>query len=753
MKLVYLFELDSVKKNDDQVVVGQRALFNEIIHNGNCVVLTLNQIVDSRTILSMMHDQKQIQILEYLFCHGFLKYSRYDDYRTPSQYLQRSIKENRSFIYSALPLRSDQKQLQNIVYRALKHDDLSEIEDLYQKQKMSSTVIKELCGNETFSITKQEAEQVLYYLKTLLMFILHISISNESYLPAIKYDEEIYPKVTFEDFMKLILGFCNDFEGFEGAKIILRDVQETLNDDSINSRSEWIKQIVKRKSNNVTAKEERILCLSECIVNLCYNYTLEYSIYGVSKHYEVKSLFYKEHASFQNDFFQRLIYEWDNGKDKNNRYLQEETNQFSWYVPEGKYLPDWKLAYRLLQSKYLSKEDEGTKINPFKKERGIFYNLFFKKYFVSKDDTKISLYENDYKKTRSFHKWRNREVLSKYLVVAIVSIIFIYVYFNVEDYVSTHAQGWIQHVLNNPWGESIFMFLFLGIFGGIMSSFFHVTDVLETFGKFLLSLKEIYLLFRMKGSSYVNDMYMNTLRYEPMQDLQDTGMLLSESLKRYHYLWEHEEICFTPSKQIPIVEPKKDNLHKLVNYEYEHHEKLGVVYESKYFVHVVDLIENRDSEGKLLYTTYERLLPAVKSGAVVVIVKYKDRFVLLKQFRHSIRKEQYAFIRGFGEENINTIDNVEKEVKEEIGASICTIPEKLGTVVADSGILGNEVSVYYTEIEELPQHTYHEGIEKVLLVSEDEMGKMIMDDEIDDGFTLSAYMLYVKTFEKRVVKG
>ena len=73
--------------------------------------------------------------------------------------------------------------------------------------------------------------------------------------------------------------------------------------------------------------------------------------------------------------------------------------------------------------------------------------------------------------------------------------------------------------------------------------------------------------------------------------------------------------------------------------------------------------------------------------------------------------------------------------------------------VADSGILGNEVSVYYTEIEELPQHTYHEGIEKVLLVSEDEMGKMIMDDEIDDGFTLSAYMLYVKTFEKRVVKG
>lgn len=71
MKLVYLFELDSVKKNDDQVVVGQRALFNEIIHNGNCVVLTLNQIVDSRTILSMMHDQNKFKYWSICFATVF----------------------------------------------------------------------------------------------------------------------------------------------------------------------------------------------------------------------------------------------------------------------------------------------------------------------------------------------------------------------------------------------------------------------------------------------------------------------------------------------------------------------------------------------------------------------------------------------------------------------------------------------------------------------------------------------------------
>lgn len=57
------------------------------------------------------------------------------------------------------------------------------------------------------------------------------------------------------------------------------------------------------------------------------------------------------------------------------------------------------------------------------------------------------------------------------------------------------------------------------------------------------------------------------------------------------------------------------------------------------------------------------------------------------------------------------------------------------------------------EIDSFSKGNMHEGIEEILLLNEEEMEKYIVNNKINDGFTLSAYMLYVKTFEKRVVKG
>ena len=103
--------MDSVKNRDEQVIKAQRALFDEIVCNGNCVVLSLNQLVDSRMIMSMLNSEEYYDVLVYLFCNGYLKYSQYNDVHTPSQYLQKSIEDNRSFIYSALPVKSNQKYL------------------------------------------------------------------------------------------------------------------------------------------------------------------------------------------------------------------------------------------------------------------------------------------------------------------------------------------------------------------------------------------------------------------------------------------------------------------------------------------------------------------------------------------------------------------------------------------------------------------------------------------------------------------
>lgn len=49
--LVYLFELDSVRNSKAEIIKGQQALFEEIVMNGNQVVLSFNQLTDSDEFL------------------------------------------------------------------------------------------------------------------------------------------------------------------------------------------------------------------------------------------------------------------------------------------------------------------------------------------------------------------------------------------------------------------------------------------------------------------------------------------------------------------------------------------------------------------------------------------------------------------------------------------------------------------------------------------------------------------------------
>lgn len=55
-KLVYLFELDSVRNSKEEILIGQKALFEEIFVHGNIVTLTYNQVTDSQAFLSILRN-------------------------------------------------------------------------------------------------------------------------------------------------------------------------------------------------------------------------------------------------------------------------------------------------------------------------------------------------------------------------------------------------------------------------------------------------------------------------------------------------------------------------------------------------------------------------------------------------------------------------------------------------------------------------------------------------------------------------
>lgn len=208
--------------------------------------------------------------------------------------------------------------------------------------------------------------------------------------------------------------------------------------------------------------------------------------------------------------------------------------------------------------------------------------------------------------------------------------------------------------------------------------------------------------------------------------------MLGIEWKKYIILKEERPELFINNGIINIVFDESI----IEDYQSKKNVKIGVVYDSPYNMMVVDLVYN-DKED---YYTYERVIPKVKSGAVVIIPRYNGKYVLLKQYRHAIRDYQYAFPRGFAEAGISAEDNVRKELFEEIGAKSSNI-RYLGNVIADSGLIGNKVSVYECEINEYNKKEKNEGIVEVIEVTSRQLIKMIDGNELDDGFTLSAVVM------------
>lgn len=172
----------------------------------------------------------------------------------------------------------------------------------------------------------------------------------------------------------------------------------------------------------------------------------------------------------------------------------------------------------------------------------------------------------------------------------------------------------------------------------------------------------------------------------------------------------------------------------------------GVAYASPYNLMVVDLVRDltlgEDGAVEARLHTYERLLPAVARGAVVSVPLWGEHFVLLRQYRHAPRKYVLAFPRGYGEPGLTAEENLVKELREELGVTEVRDVRCLGTVLADSGILGNEVAVFSCQVDEPCLKRHYESIEDLLLLDRTELDETIRQGGIEDGFTLAALALF-----------
>lgn len=209
-------------------------------------------------------------------------------------------------------------------------------------------------------------------------------------------------------------------------------------------------------------------------------------------------------------------------------------------------------------------------------------------------------------------------------------------------------------------------------------------------------------------------------------------MTQKECLDKYFSLMEQRPHLFTDSEIIPIVKDRK----AIERFSEETGKLIGVIYQSRYNSWIVDLVRGKNGE----FYTYERAVPGTDVRGVICIPIYKDQYILLKQYRHAIRGSQICFPRGYGEPSSSSIENVIRELYEELGATIKWV-NKIGEVAADSGLTSAIADVYVCEVESYDSTVRSEGITDIFRCQGEELKAMISDGRINDGFTISAFAM------------
>ena len=214
-------------------------------------------------------------------------------------------------------------------------------------------------------------------------------------------------------------------------------------------------------------------------------------------------------------------------------------------------------------------------------------------------------------------------------------------------------------------------------------------------------------------------------------------------------LFRNPDNSLYPLAEIPPENEKKEQnalikcwlrLEELFGYDF------GVVYKSKYNSMVVDPIKQTcpvsDACQLKPFFPYERVIPTSGKDGVVMIPEHEGKFILIKQFRHAIRTEQYCFPRGYAENGGNPEDNAVRELQEEINANSIGMTELLGRVAPDSGLTSTQAYVFFVEIGDYSAQIGHEGILEVVELTSAELDAWIKAGKITDGFTLSAWIMY-----------
>ena len=288
-----------------------------------------------------------------------------------------------------------------------------------------------------------------------------------------------------------------------------------------------------------------------------------------------------------------------------------------------------------------------------------------------------------------------------------------------------------------------FLFFFTGYKVVYEGSLFEIAG---RFSRFLINEFCNFHMFR--SSPHVNSVTCAKTDEDKDTSVSEPALPLPETaaMKRYvSFRKKHEAGYFDDSddKGYRFYDLENaDNIRKLYRHQELTGNPFGLIYRSEYSTLLVDPVTNNSS-----LMAYERVLPGENlkqdySGAVI-IPRINEKYVLIRQFRHAIRREQLCFPRGFAENN-GLLNDIKRELNEEISGELIsdTSYTILGYCFADSGMTSKKTVIVLADLSSYgkpadPKEAITSGEERSL----DELAEMIRTGKIDDGFTITAVSL------------
>ncbi len=179
----------------------------------------------------------------------------------------------------------------------------------------------------------------------------------------------------------------------------------------------------------------------------------------------------------------------------------------------------------------------------------------------------------------------------------------------------------------------------------------------------------------------------------------------------------------------------------IIDQERTDKEGFGVLYEDRFIRLIRDPVVFPDGSTG----AYIRILNQSESngsGGAVIIPVFGDQVAFVRLFRHATRSWEIELPRGFQDPGFSELENVNKEVKEELGVEACKV-EKVGDIKPNTGLLSSDVAVYVAKLVRLPELDASRDVEvhSRRCVPLSELDRFIVEAPIKCSISISAIYL------------